>query len=357
MEDEDQKTEAASERRLKQAFDEGQVPVGRDFVGVAALSSGVAVLVSFGPTIRDRLLALIAASAGGVDAHSFGNLVPLGVSAALPFGAAIIAAAVAAIILTVAQTRGGFWPELVMPDFSRLAGGGRLKRLFTGEAATDMFLSAVKALAVGFALWSALKTDFFAIVRLLGGADAAPLAALFGPLARSATKVLGTMALLAGVDLALAHLRFRKKVRMSREETKREHKEDEGDPLVKSRRKRRHRDLLKGLAIVEVPKADALIVNPTHVAIAIRYRKDEGRAPKVTAKGKGELADHMRELARSNGIPIVQDIPLARALHKRVKIGREVPADLFKGVAAVLAFVYRVTGKMPGGAAPQKARG
>ena len=104
---------------------------------------------------------------------------------------------------------------------------------------------------------------------------------------------------------------------------------------------------MKGQAKVEVPRADAVIVNPTHVAVAVRYRRDEGKAPRVTAKGKGELAEHMRELARSNGVPIVQDIPLARALHRRVKVGREVPADLFKGVAAVLAFVYRVTGRLP----------
>lgn len=121
--------------------------------------------------------------------------------------------------------------------------------------------------------------------------------------------------------------------------------------MFRSRRRRRHRELLKGRATVEVPKADALVVNPTHIAIAIRYRKDEGRAPRVTAKGKGQLAEHMRDLARSNGIPIIEDIPLARLLYKRVKVGREVPAETYKAVAAILAFVYRVTGRNAGVAA------
>ena len=96
-----------------------------------------------------------------------------------------------------------------------------------------------------------------------------------------------------------------------------------------------------------MPRADALLVNPTHIAIALRYRKDEGRAPKVTAKGKGVLAEHMRDLAREHGIPIVEDIPLARLLYKKVKVGREIPAATYKAVATILAFVYRATGRGP----------
>jgi flagellar biosynthesis protein FlhB len=137
-------------------------------------------------------------------------------------------------------------------------------------------------------------------------------------------------------------------MKMTREEVKREYKEDEGDPLLKGRRRKRHRELAKGRAAVEVPRADALIVNPTHIAIAIRYRPDEGSAPRVTAKGKGALAEHMRELARNNGVPIVENIALARLLYRRVKIGRSVPAETFKAVAAILAYVYRLTGRAPG---------
>jgi len=138
---------------------------------------------------------------------------------------------------------------------------------------------------------------------------------------------------------------------MTRDEVKREGKEDNGDPMIKGKRRRRMREISKGRVAVEVPRADALLVNPTHIAIAIRYRKDEGAAPRVIAKGKGKLAEIMREIARENGIPIVEDIPLARLLYKRVKVGRSVPAETYKAVAAILAFVYRLTGKRPGGAA------
>ena len=153
------------------------------------------------------------------------------------------------------------------------------------------------------------------------------------------------------MELALTRHRFSKKMKMTREEAKREHREDEGDPMFRSRRRRRHRELLRGRAKIEVPRADVLVVNPTHIAIALRYRKSEGKAPKVIAKGKGELAEYMRDLARSNTIPIVEDIPLARLLYKRVKIGREVPAETYKAVAAILAFVYRLTGKSSGATA------
>jgi flagellar biosynthesis protein FlhB len=156
---------------------------------------------------------------------------------------------------------------------------------------------------------------------------------------------------LAGLELALTRSRFTSKLKMTREEAKREHREEEGDPLLKNRRRRRARELAKGRATVEVPRADALIVNPTHVAIAIRYRKEEGKAPRVIAKGKGQLAEIMRELALAHGIPIVENIPLARLLHKRVKVGGSVPAETFRAVAAILAFVYRVSGRVPARAA------
>ena len=119
--------------------------------------------------------------------------------------------------------------------------------------------------------------------------------------------------------------------------------------MIRGARKRRHRELVKKNAVMESRRADALIVNPTHIAIAIRYRKDEGAAPKVLAKGKGVLAEAMRESARSAGVPIIQDIPLARLLYKKVKIGGQVPAETYRAVAAVLALVYRLTRPSSGG--------
>jgi flagellar biosynthetic protein FlhB len=152
------------------------------------------------------------------------------------------------------------------------------------------------------------------------------------------------LGLLAGGDLVISQLRFRARMKMSRDEAKRERREEDGDPLIRMRRRRKHRELAKGRAAVEVPKADVVVVNPTHVAVALRYRRGSDAAPRVVAKGKGQLAELIRELARTNGIPIVEDIPLARFLHRKVKVGGVIPMDTFKAVAAILAFVYRLGG-------------
>ncbi len=351
MADDEEKSEAGSERRLRLAYEEGQVPIGRDAASLCALVAAVGALTAVAPRVKDGLVGVVTHALRELPTTPMADLPVASLKAALPLILVMGVAGLGATVATLAQTRGGFWFDLLLPDLSRLISGGKLKRLFSADLAIDTFVALVKSLAVAWALWSALRDDFLTLGRLFSAPAGAQLPALFGPLGRASGKVLGVLALLAGADLALQHLRFRKKVRMTRQELKREHREEEGDPLLKSRRKRRHRDLMKGLAKVEVPRADAVIVNPTHVAVAVRYRRDEGRAPRVLAKGKGELAEYMRDLARGNGVPIVQDILLARALHKRVKVGREVPADLFKGVAAVLAFVYRVTGRMPGGAA------
>jgi flagellar biosynthesis protein FlhB len=208
-------------------------------------------------------------------------------------------------------------------------------------------MQVAKISAVAYPAFVTLRSDLTTFGALLFSPADAQLGIALAPMARATVKALAVMVVVAGLDLALTRYRFMARMKMTKEETKREHKEDEGDPLIRSKRRRRHRELAKGRAQVEVPRADALVVNPTHIAIAIRYRKSDGRAPRVTAKGKGELAELMRDLARSNGIPIVQDIPLARLLFKRVKVGGEVPAETYRAVAAILAFVYRVTGRNP----------
>jgi flagellar biosynthetic protein FlhB len=194
-------------------------------------------------------------------------------------------------------------------------------------------------------MFLSLRDGFLAFGGLFGKDPAAMLAGVFSPLAESCGRILMTVSALAGMDLAMTRYRFSQRMRMTKDEQRREMKDEEGDPTLKGRRKRKHRELAKARARIEVPRADALLVNPTHVAIALRYRRADDKAPRVTAKGKGQLAEIMRDLARSNGIPIVEDIPLARLLHRKVKVGGYVPADTYKAVAAILAFVYRVTGK------------
>jgi flagellar biosynthetic protein FlhB len=343
--EDDNKTEQASEKRLRDAYEKGEVPLGRDAVMAASLAAAAYSLQSAAPKIRNGLVALLRHSFQNADSTPFHDLL---LYAAPPLGLAFAACAagpLAAIALTMAQTRGGFWLERALPDLTRLFSLKRVTRLFSMEFVADLALAFLKVAALGAVMFVSLRDGFLSFGGLFGKEPAAMLAGVFEPLAQACGRILMTVTVLAGMDLAMTRYRFSQRMRMSKDEQRRESKDEEGDPMLRGRRKRKHRELSKARARIEVPRADALLVNPTHVAIALRYRRDEDKAPRVIAKGKGQLAEIMRDIARENGIPIVEDIPLARLLHRKVKSGGYVPADTYKAVAAILAFVYRVTGK------------
>jgi flagellar biosynthesis protein FlhB len=345
--EQDERTERASQRRLHSAWDEGDIAVARDVGLLATLAAGGGLLVSIAPALRDALVTLSYAAADGLADPSPRRLVPY--LARPAFFALLVPAGIALAVALVfaVQTRLGLWPELVFPNFSRVFSAGRLKRMFQKDAAIDLGVALVKVVTLGWAFWSAFRDTFMSLPGMMRLPIHAQVVAAYQPLANGLGKILSVVALIAGVDLALTRFRYNRRMKMTKEEAKRDFREEEGDPTLRARRRRKHRDLAKGLARVEVPRADALIVNPTHIAIAIRYRPTEDNAPRVTAKGKGQLAEIMRELAHKHGIPIVEDIPLARLLYRRVKIGRCVPMETFKAVASILAYVYRILGKNP----------
>jgi len=341
------KTEAPSQKRMNEALGKGQIPLGREINAVAGFAAGTVALMTVGAPLRDSLIRLVAAAAEGLSSPtpSISQLMPYlrrPLSLALSACAAAAAAGAAAYLV---QTKGRLWLDRVMPDIGRVfsMGSGKLGRLFSRELWADLGLSLVKMVTVGWAVWSCLRDEFMTLPTLLYARSDAQFRHLLSPLAAGAVKVLTVMAIWAGVDIALTRWRFTKAMKMTKQEARRDAKEDEGDVGTKARRRKKLRDMIRNIARAEVPRADALVVNPTHIAIAIRYRAGEDKAPRVTAKGKGEIAEMMRELARENGIPIVENIPLARLLYKRVKVGRSVPADTYKAVAAVLAYVYRIT--------------
>lgn len=346
-EDEEQRTELASQRRLDSAFEEGNIAIARDVGMLATLAAGAAAIVALAPSLRDALVRLVHATLDGLDHPQLERLLPYLTKPTLILFVIVTSVAIGVIVVYGAQTRLGMWAHLAMPDFSRVFGGGGLKRLFQKDLLIDLGMSTAKVLTLGWMFWATFRATFMALPNLLHLGSAAQLEATYRPIGDNAAKILTFVVILAGADFALVRYRYGKRMKMTKEEAKREYREESGDPTLRSRRRRRHRELALGQAKVEVPRADALIVNPTHIAIAIRYRLDKDAAPRVTAKGKGVLAETMRDLARANGVPIVEDIPLARLLFKRVKVGRCVPAETFKAVAAVLAYVYRVLGRNP----------
>jgi flagellar biosynthetic protein FlhB len=346
-EDREDRTEAPSGRRLDQAHDDGNVAMSRDIVMLGSLGGAALTLTYLGKSISDSLIQLFTASLGRL---ATGRPIEMGAMLGRPVmlcAAVCAVSAAGAIVATMAQTKAGFWPERSMPDFKRVFSGGKMSRLFKAETLIDLGVTLVKSVAVAWVLWATLRDEIVTLPLMLEMSPDGLLTAMFRPLAGTLVKLLTTLTILAGADFALTKYRYLNRMKMTKQEIKREAKDDEGDPIMKSRRRARHRQLAKGRIAIEVPRADVVVVNPTHIAIVLRYRTGEDPAPRVTAKGKGQTAENIRDLAREHGIPIVENIVLARLLFRRCKIGRVVPAETFKAVAAILAFVYRTMGRRP----------
>jgi flagellar biosynthesis protein FlhB len=338
----EERTEEATGKRWAEAWTRGDIPLGRDFATAAALATGAYMLQSSALELRDSLIHLMGSSLQNLHRAQARELLPMVKPCAWIVTKVAIGTAVAAIAVMAYQTKGHIWTEKMMPNFGKVFSLGKITGLISKDTLKDIGVSLLKLLGVSVVLWTIFRDAFVTLPRLLTASPGEQLAALFGPLSDGMVKIVTVMVILAGIDLAVVKRRYRENMKMTKQEVKREYREDEGDPAIKKKRRRKHIDVIRGHIRAEVPKADALIVNPTHIAIAIRYRPGEDRAPRVTAKGKGHIAEMMRDLARENGIPIVQNIPLARLLFRKVKVGKTVPADTYKAVAAVLAFVYRV---------------
>lgn len=336
------RTEAPTSRRLQNASQEGNVPVSAQSGQLLALIAGAASLASFSQPLTDSLVRAVNASATAI-ARADGNELSRAFVEPLGYGFVVtLTAGAAALGAGLFQTKGGFWPQKLAPDLKKLFSPQVLIRSFQKEGLQDLGLAMLRVILMSVIILTVLGDEFMALPMLVLAPPDVILAEVSKLIVKTVALSLFLFVSFAAIDVFLTHQRFTDKLKMTKEQVKREHKEDEGDPQIKGRRRRKHREFVQGRVAVEVPRADAVIVNPTHIAIAIRYRRGEDKAPRVTAKGKGAAAEIIRDLARTHGVPIMQDIPLARLLHKKVKVGGEVPAETYKAVAAVLAFAYRV---------------
>ena len=345
----DDKTEEPTSRKLDNARKEGDIPLAQQGGQVLALATGVMALATVAGPMSDSIVRAVSYSGLAISTGDTQGLLgylwqPLGYSFIVS-----VAAAVATTLVSLAQTKGGIWPAKLVPDPKKLIPSPKkLLRSFQREGLEDLGLAMLRVAIMAFIIVIVLGEEYMALPMLVVMPPADILTRIVALIVKTIALCLALFALFAVVDYVLTGRRFTEKMKMTKQQVKREHKEDEGDPQIKGRRRKKHMELTQGRVAAEVPRADAVIVNPTHIAIAIRYKRGEDRAPRVTAKGKGAAAEVIRELAKQHGVPIMQDIPLARLLHKRVKVGGEVPAETYKAVAAVLAFAYRVKGRGAG---------
>jgi len=235
--------------------------------------------------------------------------------------------------------------ETLTPDLEKINPLAGLKRMFSTRNLTETARVVVKGIVIMYVAYLMVKSDIMESPSLIFKNPKA----IFDVLGTSGKNLflalMGVLAVFAGVDFFLQKKEYGKQVRVTKKEAKQEQKEQEGDPLVKSRIRSIQREMARKRMMKAVKTADVIITNPTHIAIALQYDKDKMIAPKVVAKGADFLAENIKKIAREAGVPLVENVPLARAMFKSVKVGHIIPKPLFQAVAEVLAYVYKLKNK------------
>jgi len=347
MADSSNKTEQPTQRRIEKARKEGQLPVSREFVGSVQFAGFLALLFGLAPEWFDasrqwtRYLLKAGFELEASPTVVFGLLKNLSLHLALPMlavGGLIALLTLATQLLTTGM---GLSTSRLAPDLKRLNPANRLKRL--PQQNIPQFLQALFLLPLFcFAVYVVTSENLDTYMRLpLSGLEAG-VRNVGESMRQLLWRAAGLFMVIGCVDLIRQRRRWRTDLRMSKQEIRDEMKEVEGDPHIKMRIRRLRRELLRRNMMKEVDTATAVIVNPTHFAVALRYLPESMPAPKVVAKGKNFLAHRIRERAIRNQVPIVENPPLAQALYKSAHVGQDIPVHLYRAVAEVLAYIYRL---------------
>ena len=336
----EEKTEQPTARRRKESRKEGQVPRTQELGGWATLMIVALVL----PPLLGRELTALAelmrdcfAIRGPVEVADATTLLARGTQHVF-VTLVVLGSAVMVVGVAAALAQGGFFlaTKSVKPSLKKLDPIQGFKRVFGPQALWEGAKMLIKSSVVGFVAYGAVS----AIMPLIGGL--VPISAVLEVVNDEVLGLLRTVAVaglvMAAADYVIVRRRMGKKTRMSKHEVKQESKQTEGDPLLKGAIRSRQLAASRNRMMADVPTADVVLVNPTHVAVALTYDAERG-APRVVARGTGLVAQRIREQAAEHGVPLVRDIPLARALHRSTTVGQEIPAELYAAVAQVLAFV------------------
>ncbi len=354
MADTGQKTEKPTPRRLEKARKEGQFPAAREMVGalqflaVASMLAawGGAWLTGMGQTMRWLLARAFSAdvSAAGVARLSL-DVARRSIAPLVEAGGIVVAVTLA---VQLATTQMGLSLHRLAPDFKRINPARKLRDL-PRQNLPALFEAAVLLPVFGYAVYVITRDSYETFFRLPLGGVQAGARVVGGALVQLLWKASAVFLVFGVVDLARQRRRYQKDMRMSRQEVREEAKESEGNPQIKQRIRRLQRDLLRRQMMKQVPTATAVIVNPTHFAVALRYSSDRMSAPVVVAKGKNYLALRIRAKAVEHQVPVIENAPLAQALYKSAAVGQEIPAHLYRAVAEILAYLYRLMhGRLPG---------
>ena len=355
----DEKTEQPTEQRLRDARKEGQVSKSTDLTDAITMSATIAVLTAAAGRFADAFRALIDTALGFVNAdHSLSaltaRLFKLGTQALAVIIPCVAASAIAAIAALFPQVGFQISTKPVTPNPLAVNPMSGLQRIFSLRSVTELIKTLIKVAIVGCVMWVTIRM----LLPLVAGSLYQPLPDLSKMFWDILTKLFMVAAVvfiaIGAIDVMLQRMMFMRRMRMSKQEVVREHKQQEGDPTIKSERRRLAREWINEPPRPRVGLANALIVNPTHYAVAIRYAPDEYPLPLVIAKGQDEQAAQLRLYAQEERVPIVGNPPVARALYK-VGIDEPIPEELFETVAAILRWIDAIGAKERTSAQPSAA--
>ncbi len=338
------RTEAATPRRIQRAREEGRVPVSRElhnFAGLAAVTLVVAIAAGTTAQGVARDLTMFLAHTDVPGLAGAGALRLAGIAALrgmAPFVLAVLLAGTAASLLQTGFLING---KALQPDLGRISPGAGLKRLFGLDNLVEAAKSVAKVAVMAFLLWRVVQADLPALMQAPRWEPRVLLARTLPPVLHMLFVVLAVQAAIAGFDVFWVRLRHARQLRMSREDVREELRETEGDPKIKARIKQIRTQRARRRMLAAVPKATVVVTNPTHYAIALAYDRARNAAPRVVAKGVDSLAARIREVAEANKVPLVANPLLAHALY-RVEVDTEIPAEHYQAVAEIIAYVWRL---------------
>jgi len=327
--------------------------MSKDVVAVATLFGGVAVLRMAVPTAvagMERILSLCMAQiAQGAELAGVGHQLWLEFLSAMAqaAGPLMLVVALLGAAATLAQTRLLVSAEPLKPKFERISPAKGFKRLFSLNSIIEALKGILKISILLYLIYSCL-TDMIAVAERYMYADlAAACIHLLESIFSMLLKVGGAFLVIAAADFGYQWWEFERQMKMTKQEIKEEYKQTEGDPQIKSRIKQIQRQMAQSRMMQQVPGADVVVRNPTHFAVALRYHPGEDDAPVVLAKGQDHLAQRIVDTAEKHNISIVENVPLARALYAQAELNRQIPPELYEGVAEVMVYLFKL-GKLKG---------
>jgi len=347
-----ERTEQATPRRRQKAREEGKVLKSMEVNSAAMLTFGFLALYLLGPHLAAQTKMLMSYTFSNAPTIASSDPTFLKVFSHYVFRFFTIMAPVFVVAIIIAiganAVQVGFRisPKSMQPKWEKLDVVKGLKRLVAVRSLVQLIRDLIKLTIISTVAYLAIRSEFDSFF-LLPDMTVTQFASTFASLAaKLGLTVGGVMIVIAVLDYLYQRYEFEKSIKMSKQEVKEEHKETDGNPQLKARVRQIQREMSQKRMMHDVESADVVVTNPTHLAVALKYDPEESSAPIVLAKGARLIAQKIKEIAREHNIPVVEDKPLARSLYKLCDVGDVIPDKLFKAVAELLAYVYRLKGKV-----------